>query len=120
MANLSSVELSNARPLETERLSRRAYGTAPVIGRRSVLVALGGVAEDRVLAGYEYYDLWCRIAHRGWESAFVQQILARGRRLPSVGGDVAAIASEVTCAGLRRSVPSILSDRRMGDSGRPS
>ena len=120
MANPSSAELWNALPLETERLARRAYLTAPFMVRRWALAELGGFAEGPVLAGYEYHDLWCRIAHRGWESAFVQQILGRGRRVPSGGGDIATIAPEVTRDALRRSAPSILSDRRIVDGGRPS
>jgi hypothetical protein len=117
MSNASSAELWNALPLEAERLARRAYLTAPFMVRRSALAELGGVAEDPALAGFEYHDLWCRIADRGFEWVFVQQILGRGRRVRFGGGDIATIAPEVTLDALRRSAPSIFSDRRPVENG---
>jgi hypothetical protein len=102
MADQSSAELWNGLPLEPERLTRRAYLSAPFMIRRSALVELGGIAEQPALLGYEYHDLWCRIAQRGWESAVVQEILGRGRRVPSGDSDLAAIAPEVARDALRR------------------
>jgi hypothetical protein len=116
MADLPAGELWNALPLEAERLAIRAYLTAPFVIRRSALVELGGIAEESAIAGYEYHDLWCRVANRGWESVFVQQILGRGRRLPSGGGAITAIAPDVTRNALQRSAqaPSQILGRRGG------
>lgn len=107
MANPSAGELWNALPWEPERLATRAYLSAPFMIRRSALVELGGIAEEPALVGYEYHDLWCRIAHRGWESVFVQEILGRGRRVESGGGAIAAIAPDVTRNALQMTRPQL-------------
>jgi hypothetical protein len=103
MANPTGGELWNALPWEPERLETRAYLTAPFVIRRSALIELGGFADESVLAGYEYHDLWCRVANRGWKSLFLQEILGRGRRSPTGGGTIAAIAPEMTRRELQRS-----------------
>ena len=116
MANPSAGELWNALPWEPERLAIRAYLTAPFMIRRAALVELGRIAEEPALEGYEYHDLWCRIAHRGWESVFVQQILGRGRRrLASGGGIIAAIAPDITRNALQRSARRSLTGPRAVD-----
>jgi hypothetical protein len=112
MADACAAELWNALPIEPDRLARRAYLSAPFLIRRSALVELGGVAEDAALTGYEYHDLWCRIAHRGWTAVFVQEIVGRGRRVPFGGSDLAAIAPEIAHDALRRSSPSLVSNHR--------
>jgi hypothetical protein len=105
MANPSAGELWNALPWEPDRLVRRAFLSAPFVIRRGALDELGGFSEDLALSGYEYHDLWCRIADRGWNAVFVQQILGRGERPRLADNRVAAFAPEVTNDALRRSSP---------------
>ncbi len=105
MADPTAGELWNALPLEGERLERRAYLTAPFLIRRSTLLGLGGFSEDPVLSGYEYHDLWCRVARRGHAAAFVQQILGRGARPRPTGSAIAALAPEVSLEALQRTDP---------------
>jgi len=110
MANPSAGELWNALPWEPDRLTRRAFLSAPFVIRRSSLVELGGLTEDPALTGYEYHDLWCRIADREWTAAFVQQILGRGERSRPAENGISAIAPEVTEDVLRRSSPRLFAD----------
>jgi hypothetical protein len=110
MANPSAGELWNALPWEPDRLVRRAYLGAPFLIRRGALDALGGFSEDLALTGYEYHDLWCRIADRGWSAVFVQQILGRGERSRLADNRVAAFAPEVTNDALRRSSPRLFAN----------
>jgi Glycosyl transferase family 2/Glycosyl transferases group 1 len=49
----------------------------PALIRARRLRDLGGFSTDERLAGLEDYDLWCRIAERGWCGQLVPQILAR-------------------------------------------
>ena len=50
---------------------------APALIRTGRLRALGGFATDPRLNGFEDYDLWCRMADRGWRGQLVPQELAR-------------------------------------------
>jgi len=50
---------------------------APVLIRSDSLRQVGGFATDPRLAGFEDYDLWCRMAERGWGGQLVAQELAR-------------------------------------------
>jgi hypothetical protein len=50
---------------------------APALIRTDSLRRLGGFATDPRLAGFEEYDLWCRMAERGWRGELVPQPLAR-------------------------------------------
>ncbi len=59
------------------RLRRGNYIHAPVLIRTDRLRELGGFTTDGRLAGMEEYDLWCRIAERGWRGQLVPQELAR-------------------------------------------
>jgi hypothetical protein len=108
MADASEAELWNALPLESERLARRAYLTAPFLIRRSALVAMGGLSEDPALRGYEYHELWCRIARREHAAVFVQQMLGRGTRPRPTESNIAAIAPEVTLEALHAMAPRTL------------
>ena len=47
--------------------------------RTDRLRALAGFAEEIELYGWEDYDLWCRVADRGWRGQLVPQILGRYR-----------------------------------------
>ncbi|MGP0032970.1 MAG: hypothetical protein ACLP4R_00080 [Solirubrobacteraceae bacterium] len=45
--------------------------------RTDRLRELGGFARDLEASGWEDYDLWCRVADRGWRGQLVPQILGR-------------------------------------------
>ncbi len=62
---------------DRERLRRGNYIHAPALIRIDALRAIGGFAEDERLDGLEDYDLWCRMAERGWRGQLVPQELAR-------------------------------------------
>ena len=51
--------------------------------RTEQLRELGGFATEIGLSGWEDYDLWCRIADRGWRGQLVPQILGRYRVSPA-------------------------------------
>jgi Glycosyl transferase family 2 len=59
------------------RLCARSDIHAPALIRTDSLRRLGGFATDPRLAGFEEYDLWCRMAERGWRGELVPQALAR-------------------------------------------
>jgi Glycosyltransferase like family 2 len=59
------------------RLRGRNYIHAPALIRTDRLRQLGGFATDPSLVGSEDYDLWCRMAQRGWRGQLVPQELAR-------------------------------------------
>jgi glycosyl transferase family 2/glycosyl transferase family 1 len=48
--------------------------------RREAVLEIGGYAEDPRLVGWEDYDLWCRMAQRGWHGVHVPEILCWYRR----------------------------------------
>lgn len=48
--------------------------------RRSSILAVGGFSPDRRLAGYEDYDLWCRLAEADRYGVLVPQIVGRYQR----------------------------------------
>ena len=58
------------------RLRRGSYIHAPAMVRTDRLRELGGFTTDGRLAGMEDYDLWCRIAERGWRGQLVPQELS--------------------------------------------
>ena len=62
---------------DPERLRRGNVIHAPVLIRTDRLRQLGGFATDPRLSGFEDYDLWCRVADRGWRGQPVPQALAR-------------------------------------------
>ncbi len=64
---------------DSGRLRRGADIHAPALIRTDRLRGLGGWASDRRLDGIEDYDLWCRMAERGWRGQVVPQELARRR-----------------------------------------
>ncbi len=69
--------LMSFRGWDVRRLRRGNPVHAPVLIRTQNLRALGGFATDERLAGLEDYDLWCRMADRGWPGQLVPQTLAR-------------------------------------------
>jgi hypothetical protein len=62
---------------------------APALIRTERLREIGGFATDPRLDGFEDYDLWCRMAERGWSGQLVAQELARR----SESGSSAALAA---------------------------
>lgn len=58
---------------------------APALIRTDVLRELEGFATDPRLDGFEDYDLWCRMAERGWRGQLVAQELARRAESGSSG-----------------------------------
>jgi len=62
-----------------ERLRLGNYIDALAMIRTERLRELGGFSTDRRLYGWEDYDLWCRMAERGWRGQQVPQILGRYR-----------------------------------------
>jgi hypothetical protein len=50
---------------------------SPALIRTDRLRQLGGFATNLRLAGFEDYDVWCRMAERGWRGQLVPQVLAR-------------------------------------------
>jgi Glycosyl transferase family 2 len=59
------------------RLRRGNHIHAPALIRTGRLRQLGGFATEQWLAGFEDYDLWCRMAEQGWRGQLVNQVLAR-------------------------------------------
>ena len=59
------------------RLRRGNDVHAPVLIGTARLRRLGGYTTDPRLDGFEDYDLWCRMADRGWRGQLVPQLLAR-------------------------------------------
>jgi glycosyltransferase involved in cell wall biosynthesis len=59
------------------RLRRGNHIHAPALIRAERLREIGGFATDSRLDGFEDYDLWCRMAERGWSGQLVAQELAR-------------------------------------------
>ncbi len=67
---------------QPERLRLGNYIDALSMIRVDRLREIGGFTTDRRLYGWEDYDLWCRMAERGWGGQLVPQILARYRASP--------------------------------------
>ena len=64
--------------MERARLAGGNYIDAMALLRTARLRAVGGYTRMSV-AGWEDYDLWCRLAERGWRGLRVPEILARYR-----------------------------------------
>jgi hypothetical protein len=67
---------------QPERLRLGNYIDALSMIRVKRLREIGGFTTDRRLYGWEDYDLWCRMAERGWSGQLVPQIQARYRASP--------------------------------------
>jgi glycosyltransferase involved in cell wall biosynthesis len=68
--------LMGIEPWSRERLLTGNYIDAMALIRKRVLDDVGGYV---LLHGWEDYDLWCRIAERGWYGVRVPNVLARYR-----------------------------------------
>jgi hypothetical protein len=64
---------------DPERLRDGNYIHSPALIRTDRLREIGGFRADPALDGSEDYDLWCRMAGRGWDGLEVPQILAQRR-----------------------------------------
>ena len=67
---------------EPDRLRSGNIVHAPYLVNADVLTTLGGYATDPALDGFEDYDLWCRVAERGWRGQLIAQVLARRSEVP--------------------------------------
>jgi hypothetical protein len=76
---------------EPPRLRLGNYISTPYLVRGERLHAVGGFADELRLGGLEDYDLWCRIAERGWRGQLVPQILSCHRTAISPGESSATI-----------------------------
>jgi hypothetical protein len=83
---------------------------APVLIRTDRLRELGGFATDPRLDGFEDYDLWCRMADRGWRGQLVPQALARRTEAGSsrVLSEIHPSPSDATAA-LTERAPALMS-----------
>lgn len=82
----------------------------PALIRTAALRQVGGYVEQGPLRGMEDYDLWCRLAERGWSGRQVPQILAY-RRAADARGELEALRAP---AGVVREIlaeraPSVIS-----------
>ena len=64
------------------RLRHQNFIRAPFLVRTDHLRRLGGFTTDAGLEGLEDYDLWRRVAERGWRGQLVPQLLAWRRVVP--------------------------------------
>jgi hypothetical protein len=64
---------------EPERLRQGNYIDAMAMIRLDSLRELDGYTTDARLHGWEDYDLWCKVADRGWRGTVVREILGRYR-----------------------------------------
>jgi hypothetical protein len=62
---------------DAARIRAHNYIHAPALIRTDVLRQVGSFATDQRLAGFEDYDLWCRMAERGWRGRLAPQTLGR-------------------------------------------
>jgi hypothetical protein len=64
---------------EPDRLREMNYIDAMALIRAHSLRELAGYTTNRRLHGWEDYDLWCRMADRGWRGIHVPEIVGRYR-----------------------------------------
>ncbi len=69
-----ATEVFGTEPYSVLRLQRGNYIDAMALVRKSAWAAAGGY--DHVQYGWEDYDLWCRLAERGYHGVSVPDILA--------------------------------------------
>jgi GT2 family glycosyltransferase len=73
------IGLVNTFPWEPERFRDTNFIDAMALIRTDRLREMGGYRRDRPLHGWEDYDLWARMAEKGWHGAFVPSVVARYR-----------------------------------------
>jgi hypothetical protein len=93
---------------EPRRLRRWARIDGLAMIRTAELRQLGGFTTDPRLSGWEDYDLWCRIADRGWRGQLVPQILGRYRASAVSAPGVRNPVSPAAIAALMERAPRLL------------
>jgi hypothetical protein len=93
---------------EPSRLRFGNYIESPVLIRTDRLREIGGYTTDPVLEGWEDFDLWCRMAERGWTGQLVPQILARRPAHRSRAASTVAPGSRPAMSALVRRAPRLL------------
>ena len=73
------IDLLSVGGWEPMRLRHSNYIDAMAMIRVKTLRQLDGYTTDVRLYGWEDYDLWCKVAERGWEGFSVREILGRYR-----------------------------------------
>ena len=76
------VKLLSSLPWEPERLKNDNWIDGIALIRRTRLLELGCYSTDPRLAGWEDYDLWCKLAEAQGHGAHVPQVLAWHRQAP--------------------------------------
>jgi GT2 family glycosyltransferase len=93
---------------QPERLRMGNYIDALSMIRVERMREIGGFTTDRRLYGWEDYDLWCRMAERGWSGQLVPQILARYRASPSSMVSTTNLSSTTAMAALIEHAPKLM------------
>jgi len=93
---------------QPERLRLGNYIEAPTMLRTDRLRELGGFTTDRRLYGWEDYDLWCRMAERGWAGQLVPQILARSRASLSAMRSTTDLSTTTAMAAVIEHAPKLM------------
>jgi glycosyltransferase involved in cell wall biosynthesis len=78
-ARRGPIGLVNTFPWEPERFRDTNFIDAMALMRTERLREMGGYRRNRPLHGWEDYDLWARMAEKGWHGAFVPSVVARYR-----------------------------------------
>jgi hypothetical protein len=78
-AGHGAVGLRSCFPWGEDRFRRGNPIDAMALVRRDWLMENGGYTTDIRLHGWEDYDLWCRVAERGFHGVLVPEIVARYR-----------------------------------------
>jgi GT2 family glycosyltransferase len=108
-AQAGGEQLTSIFGWEPPRLRLGNYINTPYLMRGERLRELGGFADEPRLRGLEDYDLWCRIAERGWRGQLVPQMLARHRTSNSSTESSATIpASSVGLSVLAERAPRLM------------
>ena len=93
---------------QPERLRLGNYIDALSMIRVERLRAIGGFAADRRLYGWEDYDLWCRMAERGWKGQLVAQMLARYRASPGSMVSITNLSKTTAMAAVIERAPRLM------------
>lgn len=112
------IGLVSHQPWEPRRLRLGNYIDAMAMIRRQTLVELGGYTDDVRLHGWEDYDLWCRMAERGFRGVHVPQILGRYRRAEASMLSVTNLDMSEAERLLRASYPLLMGGRGGGSHDR--
>ena len=93
---------------EPRRLRVGTRVAALALFRTGRLRRLGGFATEPELSGWEDYDLWCRVAERGWRGQLVPQSLGRYRATLTGPAGTAALSRRPPVSALLERAPRLL------------